>query len=717
MDDDPLLVFPDRASARRRFAALLAGLVLGVGAAVGGAVAYGPVVGGRVPRWPQAYTVRVCGVGWGKKRDRDGVREAQKRSAWPSRQPTCLPSPGVVQHLLPCDSHDRDANASVSVEGRGKAHRESAQACRRPFWCRLGRAQNGAPSLHTFSHTTIHPHHPHSYNLVAYRNEAAGLQKVVRDGVETSFESLPHNTLYHRQPRVDTYFCEAMDMGGGKGPTSARGGGGGRGWAVGGVKNDDDTPTLTPVLPDMTAPGWAATASARRADGSAGPPGARAYVRAFTVDGGTGNGEYASKFTLWVTGPHSAPVPLLLEALAVNMWTGGHYDLTVAHFSDYTPGPPPRDRLKVPKGCPLKPSVSLLTASPRLPTDLLASALPNPHAGDGEYDAFLHRHGGGGGASPAVRRTRTRSEYKRRAAAHAASAARVAAHNARPHTGYTLAMTRFADYLPHERRALVSQHPRAAADGVPTPREGDAFYEPPRAAPLPATVDWRGSPADSSVKDQAMCGSCWAFGTIGAGETALFRATGKPLLLSEQHLLDCAWSPPSYTGKYPNAGCGGGYQTTAFDWWFARGGAVAAADYPYRGAPGFCDTKVKDAVSFTGRYVWVKGGVDGLRSALVAKGPMTVSVDASSDDFALYQSGVYNNTKCEQALKRLDHAVLISGYGVDPETGTNFLFMKNTWGPLWGERGYMRITAPPNDDCGISTQPLFLELENVKRVD
>ena len=26
---------------------------------------------------------------------------------------------------------------------------------------------------------------------------------------------------------------------------------------------------------------------------------------------------------------------------------------------------------------------------------------------------------------------------------------------------------------------------------------------------LPSTVDWRGTGADSPVKDQAMCGSCW----------------------------------------------------------------------------------------------------------------------------------------------------------------------------------------------------------------
>lgn len=540
---------------------------------------------------------------------------------------------------------------------------------------------------------------------------------MVRDGVETSLEVLPNATLYHRQPRVDNYFCEALDIGGGKGPTSSKGravlgGFGGRAAA-----NDDDTPTLTPVLPDLRAGGWAAVASAGRADGSPPPPNARAYQRTFTVDGGRGNGAYDSKFTLWVAGPHSAPVPLLLEALAVNMWTGGHYDLTVAHFTDFKPGPPPRDRLAIPKGCPRTPSRALTTHR-RLPADLLAAALPNRHAGDAAYDGWLH---GAGGAAP--RRTRTRREYRERAIIHAASSTRVAAHNARPDATYKLAMTRFADWTPAERRAALSQHPRGGGGGVPAPQPGDAFFEPtPSLPPLPSTVDWRGAPADSPVKDQAMCGSCWAFGSVGALEAAHYRATGTPLLFSEQHLVDCAWSPPSYTGKYPNAGCGGGYQTTAFDWWFARGGAVAAADYPYRGAPGFCNRKVEDAVSFKGRYVWVKGGSNGLRAALVAKGPMTVSVDASPDDFALYRSGVYNNTRCEEKLSRLDHAVLISGYGIDADTGAHYWLMKNTWGPLWGEAGYMRIVAPPGDhktftdDCGISAQPLYLELESVKKV-
>ena len=95
---------------------------------------------------------------------------------------------------------------------------------------------------------------------------------------------------------------------------------------------------------------------------------------------------------------------------------------------------------------------------------------------------------------------------------------------------------------------------------------------------LPNGVDWRGTAADSPVKNQAACGSCWviaafaleegschtdtqimqgvlsgvgahdmtlcvvqAFGAIGAIETGYYRITGKQKLFSEQNLIDCSW--------------------------------------------------------------------------------------------------------------------------------------------------------------------------------
>ena len=43
---------------------------------------------------------------------------------------------------------------------------------------------------------------------------------------------------------------------------------------------------------------------------------------------------------------------------------------------------------------------------------------------------------------------------------------------------------------------------------------------------LPTAVDWRGTGADNVVKDQATCGSCWAFGTTATLQSAYWMATG-----------------------------------------------------------------------------------------------------------------------------------------------------------------------------------------------
>lgn len=54
--------------------------------------------------------------------------------------------------------------------------------------------------------------------------------------------------------------------------------------------------------------------------------------------------------------------------------------------------------------------------------------------------------------------------------------------------------------------------------------------------------------------------------------------------------------------------------------------------------------------------------------------------------------------------EKTDHAVLTVGYGVDNEVP--YWIIKNSWGHLWGDNGYIKV-AMNNDRCGVTNGPLL----------
>ena len=71
--------------------------------------------------------------------------------------------------------------------------------------------------------------------------------------------------------------------------------------------------------------------------------------------------------------------------------------------------------------------------------------------------------------------------------------------------------------------------------------------------------------------------------------------------------------------------------------------------------------------------------------------------------WSFYSGGIYNG--CNTTNVDIDHAVQAVGYGVDSTSGQGFWIIRNSWGPDWGENGFIRLYRGPNEGCGTDTTP------------
>ena len=221
---------------------------------------------------------------------------------------------------------------------------------------------------------------------------------------------------------------------------------------------------------------------------------------------------------------------------------------------------------------------------------------------------------------------------------------------------------------------------------------------------LPTELDWREKGVVSPVKNQGMCGSCWAFSTTGALESANALASGKMVELSEQELLSCS--------RNGNFGCRGGLMTNAMKWIKWNGGIDSESDYPYRGffnLKPYCQKKKEknDKAVGVAKFTPLPPKDNVALMKAVTSQPISIGIDAASPAFQSYHSGVIPASVC---TTQIDHGVLLVGYGTDKDTGVDYWLIKNSWGKRWSEDGFFRLErtmAPGPGTCGITLSALF----------
>lgn len=184
------------------------------------------------------------------------------------------------------------------------------------------------------------------------------------------------------------------------------------------------------------------------------------------------------------------------------------------------------------------------------------------------------------------------------------------------------------------------------------------------------------------VRNQAACGSCWAFGAAETLTDNLCVLGSNPPALSAQDLVSC---------DSQDHGCKGGSLLNA--WSFIDSNGLASEGcMPYVSgkSPGntsvpICTDAQCQKFTCPVKHSMLDSDQD-IQAAVMIVGAVEVGFTVY-EDFMNYKSGVY---KYSEGVALGGHAVKIVGWGKDLSS-TFYWIVQNSWGKSWGESGFFRI--------------------------
>ncbi|CAB9506064.1 Senescence-specific cysteine protease SAG39 [Seminavis robusta] len=268
---------------------------------------------------------------------------------------------------------------------------------------------------------------------------------------------------------------------------------------------------------------------------------------------------------------------------------------------------------------------------------------------------------------------------------------------------YTLGMNEFSGDSVTEYRRLGGYLPPSDLELVLSFLIAAELDELTSTAEVPRRVDWVERGAVTSVKNQGRCGGCWSIAVAGTieGAAAIWSNFTYLQSVSFQQFISCDDS---------SFGCDGGYPAYALQYANNNffGGVAILNDYPFTdGEEGVtsaeCKIEEKDVAieSQLSRAFTYYGNVGDntfekrmeLMKFGVSQQPLAIAVNTKCELFKNYKSGVVtedDECSCRPTDQScLDHSVLLVGY--DDDHDPPFWKIKNSWGPRWGEDGYIRI--------------------------
>jgi len=238
--------------------------------------------------------------------------------------------------------------------------------------------------------------------------------------------------------------------------------------------------------------------------------------------------------------------------------------------------------------------------------------------------------------------------------------------------GFELGHNKYSDWTQAEIDALFHT--------VDLPQVVESTREAKAPGKLPDSLDWSQRVFQlAMVQDQGPCGAGWAFASKGALESASELQQGIPGSYSAQQLIDCA----------VQHGCSNGDPETAFSY-FKQAGVMDDTNYPYNASENQCQYQkenVDQQVKILAAQDIEAHDTHVMKEMLVLQGPLTVVLSANNPKFLHYAKGVFPIAGSEDI--KPDHFALAIGYG--NEAGKDYLLVRNSFGPFWGENGNIKL--------------------------